>query len=83
MGVLRKVLLVPQLKKDLILEEQLAREMDWSVNAKDTWKRVINNEGELLMEGRIVDRSNLYVTNPAYFVYNEEACQVDPATESD
>ena len=57
--------------------------MGWSVSAKDTWKRVFNKEGELLMEGHIVDDSNLYGGDPAYFGNNEEVCQVEPATESD
>ena len=34
-GILCKVLLVPQLKKDLIPEGKLAREMGWAVNAKN------------------------------------------------
>ena len=49
MGIPRKVLLVPQLKKDLISEGQLAREMEWSVNAKGDWKRVLNDDGEVLI----------------------------------
>ena len=67
-GILRRVLLVPQLKKDLISEGQLAREMGWSVNAKGLWKPVINEEEDVLMEGNIVDDSNLYVVNPANFM---------------
>ena len=50
---------------------------------KDTWKRVFNKEEELLMEGRIVDDSNLYVVDQAYFGNIVKACQVEPATESD
>ena len=43
----------------------------------------VNKEEKLLMEGRIRDDSNLYVVDPAHFGNNEEACQVEPATESD
>ena len=82
-GILRKILLVPQLKKDLISEGQLAREMGWSVNAKGMWKQVLNDEGEFLIEVMIVYDSNLYVVDPAYFANNVEALQVDIATESD
>ena len=52
------------------------------MNAKFTWKRVLNKEGELLMEGVIVDDSNLYVMDPAYFGHYEDASQVDLAIES-
>ena len=83
MDILRRVLLVPQLKKDLISEGQLAREMGWPVNAKGTWKRVINEEGDILMEGNILDDSNLYVVNPAYFMTNEEALHVEMAMAKD
>ena len=38
-SILRRVLFVPQLKKDLISEGQIAREMRWSVNSKGLWKR--------------------------------------------
>ena len=38
-GILRKVLLVPQLKKDLISEGQLAREMEWTIMAKGGFKK--------------------------------------------
>ena len=79
-GILRRDLLVPQLKNDLISEGQLAREMGWSVNAKDDWKRIINEEG--LIEGNIVDDSNLYVVHPAYFVTNDEAPHLAMAKDS-
>ena len=81
-GILRRVLLVPQLKKDLISEVQLAREIGWSVNAKGLWKRVINEEGDVLTEGNIVDDSNLYVAHPAYFVTNDETRHVAMAKDS-
>ena len=81
MGILRKVLLVPQLKKDLISVEQLAREMRWSVNAKGDWKRVLNYEGEVLFEGMIVDDNNLYVVDQAYFVNNVEALHMNIVAE--
>ena len=54
-GILRRVLLVPQLKKELISEGQLAREMGCAVNEKDDWKRAINEEGDVLIEGLIQD----------------------------
>ena len=38
--------MVPELKKDHISEGQLAREMGWAVNAKDFWKRAINDDGD-------------------------------------
>ena len=82
-GILQKVLLVPQLKKGLISEGQLAREMGWSVNAKGDWKRVLNDEGEVLVEVRMEDESNLYVVNPAYFVNNTDALYMDIAIETD
>ena len=55
-GILRKVSLVPQLKMDLKYEGQLAREIGWSVTAKGLWKRVLNDEGEVLIEGVIVTK---------------------------
>ena len=72
-GVLRRVLLVPQLKKDIISEGQLAREMNWTIIAKGSSKRVMNEEGDVLMEGYILVDSNLFVVDPAYFLTNEEA----------
>ena len=53
------------------------------VNAKGTWKRVINEEGHILMEGNILDDSNLYVVNPAYFMTNEDALHVEMAIAKD
>ena len=44
---------------------------------------MLNEEGEVLIEGMIVDDSNLYVVDPAYFVKNVEALHTDIATESD
>ena len=66
-GILRKVLLVLQLKRDLISEGLLAREMGWTANAKDLWKRVINEDGDVLIEVMILNESNLYVVDPVYF----------------
>ena len=83
MGILRKLLLAPQLRKDLISEGQLAQEMGWAVNAKGLWKRVLNDEGEVLMEGMMLDESNLYMVDPAYFVDNLEALQVELASAID
>ena len=80
-GILRRILLVPQLKKDLISAGQLARETGWAVNAKYLWKRVINDDGEVLIEGLIQDESNLYVVDPAYFPDNSEALHVEVVDE--
>ena len=84
LGIIRKVLLYLSWKKTLSLKDsQLARETRWSVNAKGMWKRVLNDEGEVLIEDMIEDDSNLYVVNPDYFVNNVEALHMDVATEFD
>ena len=80
-GILRKVLLVPQLKKDLISECQSAREMGLAVDAKYLWKRAINDEGDALIKGLIQDESNLYVVDPAYFSDDSEALHVEAIDE--
>ena len=80
-GSLRNVLLVPQLKKDLISEGQLAREMDWTIIAKKNTKRVFNEAGDLIMEG-FMNESNLYVVSPKYFITEEDANQANVITRS-
>ena len=80
-GILWRVLLVPQLKTDLMSEYRLAREMGWAVNAKNLWKRVINDDGELPIEGLILDESNLYVVDPACFPDNSEEPHVEVGDE--
>ena len=52
------------------------------MNAKGIWKRVINEVGDVLVEGNIVGDSNLYVVYPVYFVNSDEALHVDMAMES-
>ena len=76
-SILRTVLLLSQQKKDLISEGQLAREMGLAVNAKNLWKRAINEEGELLIEGLILDEGKLYVVNPTYFPANSETLHAE------
>ena len=65
-GFLKNVLLVPQLNKDLISEGQLMRENDWGINSRKLWKRLVDDTGNVLMKGWIIDSSNMYVMNPAY-----------------
>ena len=74
--------MVPQLKKYLISEGQLAREMGWSVNARVFWKWVLNDEGDALIKGMIVDDSNLYVVDPAYLDSIAEGLQMELTIES-
>lgn len=81
-SILQRVLFVLQLKKDLISESQFARKMGWAVSAKNLWKRVIiNDDGEFLIEELIMDESNLYVVDPAYFPENLEALHVEVEDE--
>ena len=56
-----------------------------TITAQMTYKRVTDQDGFVLMEGNIVDDSNLYVVNPEYFMTNEEELQVKMAVaeESD
>ena len=82
MGILRKVLLVPQPKKYLISEGQLAWKIGWAVNTKNIWKRAVNDEGEVLIEG-ILDDCNLYVIDPAYFPDISEVMHMEVVEENE
>ena len=75
-SILRTVLLVPQSKRDLISEVKLARRMEWAFNAKDLCKRAVNEDGDVLIEGLILDESSIYVVDPAYLPDNMEALRV-------
>ena len=64
-GSLGNILLVPQLKTDIISEGKLMRENDWVINSRGLWKRVVDDAGDVLMGRWIVDGSNLYAVYPA------------------
>ena len=49
--------------------------MGWAVNAKVLWKRVLNEDGVILIEECILNESKLHVVDPAYFPDNMEAFQ--------
>ena len=66
LAFLKNVLLVPQVKKDLISEGQFTQDNNWGLTSRGKWKRLLDDNDVVIMEGWIQDSSNLYVVDSAY-----------------